>query len=47
MSTRILVALLAEIRDKLEAIRFMMDYNFNKKSAPKFDEDGELSPRAR
>jgi hypothetical protein len=40
----ILLALLAQIRGKLEAIRFIMDHNFNEKHAPKFDEDGELSP---
>ena len=39
-----IVALLFEIRGKLEAIRFMMDRDFDEKHAPKYDEDGDLTP---
>jgi hypothetical protein len=37
-----IVALLFEIRGKLEAIRFMMARDFDEKYAPKYDEDGDV-----
>jgi hypothetical protein len=39
-----IVALLFEIRGKLEAIRFMMARDFDEKYAPRYDEDGDLTP---
>ena len=41
----IIGALLFEIRAKLEAIRFMMERDFDERHAPRYDEDGEMMPR--
>jgi hypothetical protein len=40
----IVVALLFDIRSKLEAIRLMMVRYFDEKYAPRYDEDGDLTP---
>jgi hypothetical protein len=44
MVALLIAALLFEIRGKLEAIRFMMARYFDEKYAPRYDEDGDLSP---
>ena len=43
----VIIGLLSEIHRRLEAIRFLMDHDFDEKHAPKYDEDGELSPPGR
>jgi hypothetical protein len=39
----VIIGLLSEIHRRVEAIRFLMDHDFDEKHAPKYDEDGELS----
>jgi hypothetical protein len=38
----VVIGLLSQIHRRLEAIRFLMDHDFDEKRTPKYDEDGEL-----